>query len=360
MKARYYFCIIVFLGLFLCIGQHIYASENIKIDTFSISELSFLDKIGIVEKNIDERIDLSGSNTNIIGNFADFKNIKIAWWSMWIAVSSCFLTFFIFLIQLFINWRQGNDVKKERLENRYNLLLNQYESRVRNFEILNIGQGNKVFNFLFYEYKMLFQLFSEMGFNIKGTLNPISDADLSSIAVSFVLNGITSDNDGSCNDIIYSKYSEILSLEDYQKMKNKIIYYRENLSSVDIIKEPEKVDELKILAERYTLFANFARYVLMGDTIYWFYGVRFYFLPIVKSLRNIAEFIEKNSVNFDTFIEKYNLIQITESMLTNSELGFLYAFVRSRENERICLSESFVKKIVEISDLPNIYICYED
>ncbi len=46
-------------------------------------------------------------------------------------------------------------------------------------------------------------------------------------------------------------------------------------------------------------------------------------------------------------------------MLTNSELGFLYAFVHSKENEKIELSETFVTKLIEKSDLPKLYICYE-
>lgn len=359
MKLR---IIIIFLITIAsaCLSQDILATEKTpNTDSISISQLPFLDQIGTLEKIIDERIDLSNSSTNNIGNFADFKSIKIAWWSMWIAMASCLFTILIFAIQALINSKQGNDIKTERLENRFNILLNRYESRVQLFEIPNIGKGSKVFNFLFYEYKMLFELFSHKGFINMNTSLPMSPSDISSIAMSFVINGITSDNDGSENDMIYNHYKDILSIVDYNYMKEQIIHYREDLSSVNPTREPAKVRELNYLAQTYTLFTNYARYVLEGKTIHWFYGVRFYYIPIIKSLRNIAIFIEQNKKISDKFIQEDNFIRIIESMLTNSELGFLYAFVHSKENEKIELSETFVTKLIEKSDLPKLYICYE-
>ena len=124
MKLR---IIIIFLITIAsaCLSQDILATENTpNTDSISISQLPFLDQIGTLEKIIDERIDLSNSSTNNIGNFADFKSIKIAWWSMWIAMASCLFTILIFAIQALINSKQGNDIKTERLENRFNILLN--------------------------------------------------------------------------------------------------------------------------------------------------------------------------------------------------------------------------------------------
>lgn len=93
MKLR---IIIIFLITIAsaCLSQDILATENTpNTDSISISQLPFLDQIGTLEKIIDERIDLSNSSTNNIGNFADFKSIKIAWWSMWIAMASCLSLF---------------------------------------------------------------------------------------------------------------------------------------------------------------------------------------------------------------------------------------------------------------------------
>ena len=112
-------------------------------------------------------------------------------------------------------------------------------------------------------------------------------------------------------------------------------------------------DKLKMLLkeEEHTLILNFHRLQLdEKKNVQWFWGFRSGFIPYIKTVRSIIDFINNNCPKGIKDSYKY-----LEASLSEHELAILYIFASSKENDYIGLNRDFIKNIIDITNLPNLY-----
>ena len=283
---------------------------------------------------------------------SSIKSARISYWGLTIAFCSALIALFgaivtcgTFILQFRLGRRQKKDISDERHENRLFGYIQQYHNIVNAFEFGAVGHGRPVFNYLFYEYQMLMQEFGKLGITTL-TGAPIDKYLLSSICISFIINGVTDNADAGEMDLIYKHYRDVLSLEDYERMKAVILKYRD-ISNKEL--------SVVLKATPYTLLVNYAPLQLEEKkNVRWFYGCRAFFMPYVKTVECMLEFTrEKNSAN-----PKEDM-RIIGSAFSDHELGILSAFALSRENEyeknKYHVDAQLMEKFIATSGLPKLY-----
>ncbi len=339
----------IFLFLVFCLGQIISLAQPLNHRDTTLNEH---DKIIQFQKYIEDglnHLQQEEQMCNHISAYSDIEGVitsrmanRLSIISIVIASVSTLLTLLIFLIQSRINARQKLDITTERFENHLFGCIDHLNNYVDNIEIYNVAKGRKSFNYLFYEYEMLFNVFKQENINSIKSNTVLSNSELSSLAISFIINGITPNVNGGDKDIIYPKYKDILNKEDYMRLV-KIVDHYENIKD-------EELQELYDNNE-YTLIVNYANIKLKeGKRVPWFWGIRFYYIPYIKQLHNIFSYISE----LDDKIKKDKYLNFINSSFNDTELGLLNAFVASKENI-VGINENDVKIIIEKCKLDNLY-----
>ena len=278
---------------------------------------------------------------------SSIKNTRINYWSLLIAFGSALIALLgasvtcgTFILQFRLSRRQKRDISAERHENRLFGYIQQYHSIVNDFEFDAVGHGRPVFNFLFYEYQMLIQEFGKM--NIKTPAKQsITYEQLSSICMSFIINGVTDNADGGENDLIYKHYRDVLSRDDYDRMKEVIIKFR-GISDVELSKV--------LKSTNYTLFINYAPLQLEEHkNVRWFYGCRASFIPYAKTIGCMIDFTRSAGE-----ANRKEDMRVIGSAFSDHELGILNAFSHSMENENI-IDCQLMDEFIAVSGLPSLY-----
>lgn len=358
-------------GILLCYGfvsgENIQKTDTIKIVQHSyvndsdstihkyriIPNQSFIDKISELDHFLEDKIyegNIINDNCDHIAISANLKNTKINYWNIIIAICGLVIavcaaigTCGTLIYQYRLNKRQKKDISSERFENRLFGYIDRYNNNVNHFEILNIGKGRKAFNFIFYEYEMLFKEFSALKLKSVKTKAPLTNIEISSLAISFVINGMTANSNGSNKDIIYyHKYEDLISINDYKKLKRIVTFYEEEITPEELQKLYDK--------NKYTLICNYANIELKDHLrVPWFWGIRFYYMPYVKIIGCILDYIHQ----YGSAKELDMNYKIVEASFSDNELGLLYAFSHSRENNSI--NPEYAEKLIEIARLPDLY-----
>lgn len=303
-------------------------------------------KVSDMEHFIDNKVSKMTSNTANIEEISlsnDLKNTRLNIFSLVIAFGSCFATACVFIYQQRINRAIETDNKKERFENRLFLYLDIYHKNIDNILISDIGGGRISFNFIFYEFEMMLREFINLRPKSKDN-NLLSYDQIVSITMSFIVNGITRNANMDDRDIVYhNKYENILNKEEYEKLKKHFLSFR--------AMDNEKLQQL-LNEKKHTLILNFGNKQLRDKkSVPWFYGVRAGFIPYVKSVRSIINFIKKDSPERDSKIS----LKYLEACLSEHELAVLYIFVNSKENDTIKLDKDMINYLVESTNLPTLY-----
>lgn len=350
--------VIIFIVL-LFTQINLFAKDSIKIGmpkdsiVMEMSENTLMnkDKILIFQRYIEDELNNNSvqEKCNHISAYSEIESViasrvanRISKISIIIAVISTMLTLLIFMIQSFINKRQKKDITIERFENHLYGCINQLDNYIDKIEIYNVCKGRKSFNFLFYEYEMLVKEFQKQNLICKSTNKLLTIEDISSLAISFIINGITPNSTGDEHDIIFKKYSDFLTKDDYIKLRDLVDSY-ENMN--------DELLESLYCRNSYTLIMNYANIKLKENKrVPWFWGVRFYYIPYAKQLANIFTFLSE----LDAKIDRNKYYSLLDALFNDSELGLLYAYVNSREN-RGGLNIGDIEKIIKKCELDDIY-----
>ena len=296
---------------------------------------NFIDKKVFSESPIKENLDeISLAN--------DIKNTKISLRAYRTAIASVILTILVFVIQCYINFRINKDNKKERFENRLHMYLDIYHRNIGKVLMSGVCEGRVAFNFIFYEFEMILNEFIKLKPKAKDGNRLLAYEELCSIVFSFILNGVTRNSKGGERDILYYKYKDILPLDEYENLKEKYVYFRDMTD-----------EKLKSLLDQkeHTLILNFHRIQLEEKkNVQWFWGFRAGFIPYVKTVRSIVDFINQEGPS-----DKYSNLKYLEASLSEHELAVLYIFAASKENDCIGLNLDSIKSIVEATHLPILY-----
>ena len=299
-----------------------------------------------MEHFIDNKVSKMTSNTANIEEISlsnDLKNTRLNIFSLLIAISSALATVGVFFYQHKTNRAIETDNKKERFENRLFLYLDIYHKNINNILISDIGGGRISFNFIFYEFEMMLREFINLKPKSKDG-NLLSYNQIVSITMSFIVNGITRNANMDDRDIVYhNKYEDVLDEKEYEKLKKHYLFFR----AMDNEKLQQLLDEKK-----HTLILNFSNKQLIDKkSVPWFYGVRAGFIPYVKSVRSIINFIKTDSPEKDPKIS----LKYLEACLSEHELAVLYIFANSKENDTIQLDKDMINYLVESTKLPILY-----
>jgi hypothetical protein len=235
------------------------------------------------------------------------------------------------------------DNRRERYENRLFGYLEQYRENVNSLSFNVIGSGRPVFNYIFYEYQALFLDFCQMGYKAPDG-SPMDKETISSIAISMVINGITSNSDGSSMDLIYDKYRDVVTMDVYESMKAIVDGY-ENM--------PDKVLKEKLENNPHTLLINYGQLQLMGEHLPWFYGCRSYFMPYVRTVSCLLDLMAdaRNDKDLCNLADDFRIVS---SVIGDHELAILHAFANSRDNN-VGLDREMIDRFIEISHMPDLY-----
>lgn len=306
-----------------------------------------IERLNAMDSYWEESLEGKAPDGPALSVSSSIKNARISYWSLIIAFGSALIALLgacvtcgTFILQFRLSRRQKKDISNERHENRLFGYIQQYHSIVRDFEMGAVGHGRPVFNYLFYEYQMLMDVFGKMKIQ---TLSQASiDRELlSSICISFIINGVTDNANCGEADLIYKHYRDDLSMEDYDRMKAVILKYR-GISDEDLTKE--------MASTPYTLFVNYGPLQLVEHkNVRWFYGCRAAFIPYVKTVGCMMDFTRGTSVS-----NREEDMRVIGSAFSDHELGVLYAFAHSRENDRY-IDSQLMDKFVDISSLPSLY-----
>ena len=340
---------ILFLTIILLSISVTYANEVLPNQKLTNPERWWWGKVKDIDNYIDHKVtEMTSSTANIeeITLSNDIKNTRINFWSICIALGSCIATIFVFFHQWGINNAIKNDNQKERFENKLFMFLNIYRKNidnVNNILVSGIGSGRTSFNFIFYEIEMMLREFIKLKPKAKSG-RFLSYDEIVSITMSFIVNGVTRNSNMDERDIIYhNKYEDILDEHEYKRLKQRYVYFREM--------DDEKLQKLLQDGE-HTLILNFYKIQLVDKKIVpWFYGIRTNFMPYIKSVRSVIDYIKEECPNNDI---KENL-KYLESSLSEHELAVLYIFANSAENNNIGLDKNIIHQLVCSTNLPVLY-----
>lgn len=326
-----------------------YANDSLVNKRLTNPEKWWVGKVQDMDHFIDNKIhEMTTTTANIeeISLSNDLKNTKVNIISITIAFISCIITLFVFFYQCGINNAIKTDNQKERFENKLFMFLDIYRKNidnVNNILVSGIGSGRTSFNFIFYEIEMMLREFIELKPKAKSG-QYLSYNEIVSITMSFIVNGVTRNSNMDERDIIYhNKYEDILDKQEYQRLKQRFVYFRE----MDNNKLQKLLDEGK-----HTLVLNFHKLQLVDNKIVpWFYGIRTNFIPYVKSVRSIINYIKEECPNKNIM----GNLKYLESSLSEHELAVLYIFANSAENNNIGLDKNIIYQLVCCTNLPALY-----
>lgn len=323
------------------------SSETVHPATRAMEFLGTLNRMDSYWENVLDNTELDGEKISVTSNI---KSAKINYWLMVIAIASALIalggavvTCGTFIEQHKVGKRQVIDNRRERYENRLFGYLDQYRGNVNGFSFNVIGSGRPVFNYIFYEYQTLFLDFCQMGYKTPGG-RPLDKETISSIAISMVINGITSNSDGSSMDLIYDKYRDMVTMDVYESMKAIIDGYK---------KMPDEVLKEKLEKNPRTLLINYGKLQLMGQHVPWFYGCRSYFMPYVRTVSCLLDLMA-DARNDKALCNQDDDFRIVSSVIGDHELAVLHAFANSRDNN-VGLDREMIDRFIEISHMPDLY-----
>lgn len=302
-----------------------------------------LNELDVYWELLLDREELDGEKISVA---SDIKSARINYWAVVIAALSAliaavgaFVTCGTFIYQYRLGRRQMHDISEERYENRLFGYLDQYRRNVENFRFEVIGKGRTVFNYLFYEYQTLYLDFSEQGYKDESG-NEIDKEILSGMAISMVVNGLTSNSDGSPTDLIYDKYRDVVPMKVYESMKAIVDSYK---------KMDDDLLKAKLADNPGTLLINYGNLQLAGAAVPWFYGCRAFFMPYVRTTICLLDLIASHDSK-----DKNEDFKIVSSVIGDHELAVLHAFANSRDNN-MGLDKELIERFIGYSHMSDLY-----
>ncbi len=349
MKNIYYILRKAIMFIIILPTCMIYSSENShhQNGNDSIPQYSSLHKIVLLDDSLEQQVfnpmEIKNKEIGHITSFINIKSLYIAIWGVVVALIGAICTFIAFMVQTIHNKKLSADNREERFENKLFFFLTMYKNIVENMEVSNVCKSHKAFNFYFYELQALHYIIQKL--NIKNLPNE----ELISLCMSISLNGITPNSNGNEQDLIYYKYRDILSKEDYFRICQSI----EKLKIIDNKKLTQLRNERKL-----TLFTNYANIQLIeGRRVFWFWGKRWDLIPYMKLIHTSFSYINKycKSIKHKSEKQKYYYLDLLNSQMSDHELAFLYIFVNSRENNDIGIDIENIEYMVKHTNLPDLY-----
>lgn len=258
-----------------------------------------------------------------------------------VAIAAAILTFLAFWVQFKANEQQKNDITRERFENQFNILLGIYKDATNNINIPSVGKNKEAFHFLFYEYQTLLIFFYILYKNHNNKYEEIDKKkidDLSSLAISFLMCGITNIS----NDRIKQEFSLTFD-ESFIKTATDLVSNLQKINS----KQISSLSKIKQL----TLFESY----LTNSKIKWFWGMRSNLIPYLNSVNILIYYVEIFFQDKEDKKEKNLYYNIIYAQMSEHELGLLYAFYHTKLYRGNINSYFFDYIMQDCSKLPDMY-----
>lgn len=248
---------------------------------------------GDIEKRYDTLLNLYQARVNVVN---------------WIiACIGGLLTFLAFYVQFDYNNRQKEDIEQERFENKLFHLLDVYRTICNDTLIENVGKGKVAYHYMFYEYKAIYNIikknqaiYSQINFNAEEANGASEDSTLNYIAFTYFINGVTVDKiETSISDAIFPVSAKVI-------LRDTLLRLQDKSERAQVGGWHEGPSYLKDYSNR---------------RIKYFDGHRLRFVPYIKYISLILEFIEGN-VDVE---KRKSALQFLSKEQTDHELGLIYA-----------------------------------
>ena len=224
--------------------------------------------------------------------------INIVNWG--IACIGAILTFLAFYVQYADNNRQKEDLALERYENQLFHLLDVYRNICHDTSIENVGYGKVAYHYMFYEYKSIFNMIKKSE-KILNEIPKKNDVEaINYIAFTYFINGV------SANKIDTTIDKKVLSDEGKKIIRDMLLTRQKRSENSGSSKNERGVEYLKDYRNK---------------SIKYFDGHRPRFVPYIKYISLILEFIKEKSI-----AKNYDSIKFLIKEQTDHEIGLIYAY----------------------------------
>lgn len=248
--------------------------------------------------------------------------VNVANWI--IACIGCLLTFLAFYIQFDYNNRQKEDIAQERLENKLFHLLDVYRTICNNTLIENVGKGKVAYHYMFYEYKAIYNIIKENK-AIHSQITFKDEQTLNYIAFTYFINGVTVDKiETSIPDEIFPVSAKVI-------LRDTLLRLQAKSERAQVGGWHEGPSYLKDYSNR---------------RIKYFDGHRLRFVPYIKYISLILEFIRENV----DVKKREKTLKFLSKEQTDHELGLIYAhegylrYLQNNSNEKDLLQSLYKDK----------------
>ena len=238
--------------------------------------------------------------------------------SQFIAILAAGLTFLAFWVQFKANEQQRNDIKKERFENTFYELLKFHKQNVDDLKIENLNQ-RELFQELYYELRFTYSLTKDTFDTIiktseKSTKNLLTNyPEIKLMNLSYLIFFYGYNYLSSISEVQVALPKEIW--RDFRgELSDKLNEYDKNWVKGDYsISVGKKTEGSRLegggkLSSFYKPFAGQSK--LLGH--------------YYRNLYQIVKYIDKQDVDFLSFVQKYNYIKTLRAQLSDHEQVILY------------------------------------
>lgn len=240
-----------------------------------------------------------GSSNDVYGLLLSLYQTRVEVGNWVVAVVGAVLTFIAFYVQYIFNARQKEDLLQERYENQLFHLLDVYRDICHNTSMINVGSGKVVFHYMFYEYKAIYNIIKTTDAILKEIRIEPDEDIVNYIAFTYFLNGV------SPNMVETTISDSIFSLEGKIRLRDLLLDHQsKSLNSSD--------KQLEVGVVYLKDYSNLK--------IKYFDGHRFRFMPYIKYVTLIVEFMAAGKCVSDDYIKFLSREQ------TEHEIGLIYAY----------------------------------
>lgn len=250
------------------------------------------------------------------GSLIDLYQTRLNVGNWIVAVIGAALTYIAFYVQYEYNSNLKEDLAQERYENKLFHMLDVYRDICNNTSIPNVGQGKIAYHYMFYEYKAIFNILKTE----ESILEQICDHDdctINYIAFTYFLNGVSEDGLDTTID------ENILSKTGKENIKKILLSHRKKSEKLSDAKRDPGVKYLRDYRNK---------------KIKLFDGHRFRFMPYIKYVSLIVEFMASSKHS------KTNYVEFLSKEQTDHEIGLIYAYHKyidykannSNNNQSLC------------------------
>jgi hypothetical protein len=272
---------------------------------------NFIEQVPYFNKGLEQQ----KINYDALIKLYQSRRTNISWM---IALFGATMTFLAFWVQTRANINQKEDIEKERYENKLFHLLDVYRDICHNTKIEKAGEGKVAFHYMFYEYKAIYFIIDNdedknIKAEIKNCQHDPSDSNLINyLAFTYFINGVTA------NKIDTSIKENVITDLGKRLIRDKLLELQEKSEK----KYWTKIDDSPNYLCDYS-----------QKQIKFFDGHRPRFIPYIKYIELILDFISKNIDKSKDGNDSSIKFLIKEQ--TDHEIGLIYAYnkyVEYRDN----------------------------